>query len=347
MSHLLLAAALVLGIAGPGFAQNHRAEFQHIRMQEQTDPRGAFDAMQALARAGYPAALARVGYYFRHGIGTNANLEQARTWYTRSVAAGHPWSAAALARVEMALDRGDRAFRLLQTAVRQNRPGAERLLATAHVDRKLGAASDPATGQLMLERLAASGDIRAAYDLAARSNWGRLNGPVPDTALAQVVRAGLEGDARFAEVALVYLSRHGDKSAATLATRARLANIPGMRPTVRSVERIRLAAEAEPAKFWTRVEEIMAETEVDGYARAARTAFWINKNAWVRVLQKDLRRLGYYDGTVNGLMTARTIRAQNRFCRDTGIGDICSAGPLRGPTVRAVAEAIAQRGRSR
>ncbi|WP_224826671.1 hypothetical protein [Cognatishimia sp. MH4019] len=341
MKYAVIATVLMLALAGPGIAQDHRALFKDIGGQEQSDPKASFDAMLSLAESGYAPAVDRVGYYFRHGIGTEQNLETARQWYKRAVAAGHPWSTASLARVEIELDRGDAAFHLLRTAVRENRPGTHRLLATAHIDRQLGPASDPALGREILENLAIEGDRNAARDLAVRINWGRLSGRVSDAALAQIVQAGREGDVRFAEVALVYLSRQNDKSAATIEARAHLANIPGMRDRVLSVERIRLAADKEPRHFWSRVEEVLAETETENYARAASTAFWINKNAWVRVLQKELRGLGYYTGKINGRMTHATIRAQNRFCKDAEIWSICATGPLRGPTVKAVADAIA------
>lgn len=238
--------------------------------------------------------------------------------------------------------RGDVASELLQAGARDNKPGVERLFATAHIDRKFGAASDIKQGRAILERMAESGDQNAARDLVVRVNWKRLREPAPDTAVEQVVRAGLGGDAKFAAVALVYLSSQTDRSHEAIHKRAMLAEVSGIPDRVLSQELIRLAADMHPNQFWLEVEEILEDTQPENYAKAASTAFWINKNAWVRILQKELRALGYYQGRIDGRMTTRTIRAQNRFCRDRELWSICAAGPLRGATVRNVADAIAK-----
>jgi hypothetical protein len=342
MKQIALAATLALTLANVGAAQEQRLQFKTLVKQEQTNPIATYAAMTSLAESGYVPAIDRVGYYFRKGIGTQKDLEVARHWYASAVDAGHPWSTASLARVEMELGRGDAAFELLQAGVSDNQPGAERLFATAHIDRKFGTASDIKQGRAILERMAQSGDQNAARDLVVRVNWKRLRGPAPDTAVDQVVRAGLAGDAKYAAVALVYLSSQPDRSEETIHTRAMLAEVPGVPDRVLSPELLRLAADMHPSQFWLEVEEILEGTQPENYAKAASTAFWINKNAWVRILQKELRTLGYYRGRIDGRMTTRTIRAQNRFCRDRELWPICAAGPLRGATVRNVASTIAK-----
>ncbi|CUH45364.1 hypothetical protein RUM4293_04277 [Ruegeria atlantica] len=189
--------------------------------------------------------------------------------------------------------------------------------------------------------MAERGDQIAARDLVVRANWKRLRGPALDTAVEQVVRAGLGGAAKFAAVALVYLSSQSDRSEEAIHKRAMLAEVPGVPDRVLSQELIRLAADMHPNQFWLEIEEILEDTQPENYAKAASTAFWINKNAWVRILQKELRALGYYRGRIDGRTTTRTIRAQNRFCRDRELWSICAAGPLRGVTVRKLADAIA------
>ncbi|WP_299611567.1 hypothetical protein [uncultured Tateyamaria sp.] len=343
MKQVLMAAVLVLAFAGSAYAQDQRAKFDEIRSQEEADPSAAFTAMVALAEEDFAPATDRVGYYFRHGIGTPIGLSEARAWYARAVSAGHSWSTASLARVEIELGNEEAALHLLRTAARTNRPGTRRLLATAHIDRTLGDPSDPELGRRMLEGMAGDGDTNAARDLIARFNWNRLDGQASHAAVELVVRTGLGGDVRFAEAALVYLSRSGDKSDRVIQTRALLADVPGMHDRILSPERIRLAADTRPDQFWQAVEEVLVNTESENYARTASTAFWINKNAWVRVLQKELSALGYYSGRINGLMTKRTIRAQNRFCKDSGLWTTCVTGPLRGSTVRTVAAEIARR----
>ena len=340
MRPVFLAVALLLSLVVCTQAQTQRAAFNEIRGKEHTAPDVAFDEMMSLAEAGYAPAFDRVGYYLRHGIGTKQNLSEARQWYLRAVAAEHPWSFANLARLELKLGEEDKALRLLTAAAEEGRPGTERLLATSHIDRHFGAASQPQIGRNILEHLIAQGDKNAARDLALRLNWGRLKGQLPDPALTQIVQVGLEGDARFAEAALVYASRQPGKNKIDAKTRTSLASVPGVRDKVVSVDRVHLAADTDPAHFWSHVETILAETKDQNYSRVARVAISINKNARVRVLQMELRALGYYHGRSNGRVTTSTIRAQNQFCRAKGIWPQCAQGPLRAATVGAVAAEI-------
>ena len=340
MRHLLLILPILALLAGPIHAKGTRAIYQEIRASEAVDQGEALSAMMALAEQGFAPALDRVGYYHRHGIGTRKDLQEAHRWYVRAVAKGHPWSTASLARVEIELNLGRAAYHRLQLAVRDGKPGTRRLFATAHIDRKLGSKSDPERGRAMLEELSKHGDKEAARDLLLRINWKRLKVPASDQSVMQVVRAGLAGDPRFAEPALSYLSGFARPGVEALALRAKLVDVSGIRSRISTPERIRLAALKHPQGFWAKTEAILVDSRGDGFARGARTAFWINKNAWVRVLQKELRGLGYYNGKINGLMTKRTISAQNRFCRDVGIWAHCASGPLTGKTLRAVTEAI-------
>lgn len=334
---LLLVFAIV---AGAGHANDARALFQQTRATEKTDADQAYRAMLALAQQGFVPAMDRVGYYHRNGIGTQKDLHRAHHWYARAVAGGHPWSTASLARVEIDLGLGLAAYHRLRVAVRTGIPGTARLYATAHIDRKLGHLSDPEAGRAMLEKLSKQGDVKSARDLLLRINWKRLDGRAPYHVVTQVVNAGLSGDARFAEPALIYLSGQGGSASDVISLRAELVDLPGVRDRIRAPELVRLAAIQTPETFWTKVEEVLAQSEGEGFVRAASTAFWINKNAWVRVLQKELRQLGYYKGKISGLMTKRTIIAQNKFCKDKGIWTNCASGPLTGATLRAVARLL-------
>ena len=340
MRLFLLVLPVLAVVAGAGHANDIRALFQQTRAAERTDADQAYRSMLALAQQGFAPAMNRLGYYHRNGIGTQKDLHRAHHWYARAVASRHPWSTASLARVEIDLGLGLAAHHRLKVAVQTGKPGTDRLFATAHIDRKFGPASDPEVGLAMLEKLSGKGDLRAARDLLLRINWKRLDGRAPDHVVTQVVNAGLLGDARFAEPALIYLSARGGSSNDVIATRTKLVSLPGIRDRIRAPELIRLAAIQNPGTFWKQVETVLAKSRGDGFVQAASTAFWISKNAWVRVLQKELRRIGYYDGEINGLMTRRTINSQNRFCREKGIWNICATGPLTGATLRVVARVL-------
>ena len=334
-------AILALMVAFAVDADETRTYFNEIKLQEITKPHTAFTEMMALAQAGYIPATDRVGYYFRHGLGTPPDMSAARHWYRRAASGGHPWSFVSLARTELDLGHSDAALRLLQSAVKDQRPGAARLLGTAHIDRAFGPASDQSLGRQILLDLERGGDAQAARDLLLRYNWNRLRGQAPAHIVERVVQLGLAGDARFAEAALVYLGRENNKRGETIEQRSALARVPGIRRHILLKESVRLAAERCPARFWLEVEDLLKDAEPEHYVGAVSTAFWINKNAWVRVLQMELRTLGYYHGAINAKMTGQTIRAQSRFCKDRGIPDVCALGPLHGRTMRAVAGLIA------
>ena len=94
--------------------------------------------------------------------------------------------------------------------------------------------------------------------------------------MTQVVNAGLSGDARFAEPALIYLSVQGGSASDVIATRAKLVNLPGIRDRNRAPELVRLAAIQNPGTFWKQVENVLSESSGDGFVQAASAAFWIN-----------------------------------------------------------------------
>lgn len=86
----------------------------------------------------------------------------------------------------------------------------------------------------------------------------------------------------------------------------------------------------------------MQSAPPDVYARALSVAARINRNAYVRIVQKELRAQGYAVGRSSPYMNRPLIRAINRFCRDTGIVDDCRMGPLKSVTIKAVAGKLAE-----
>lgn len=65
-------------------------------------------------------------------------------------------------------------------------------------------------------------------------------------------------------------------------------------------------------------------------------------NSYTFIIQEQLRKLGYYSGQSNGMLTASTIRAISRFCSEKGIANICAQGPLKMTAVTAVARALTE-----
>lgn len=63
-------------------------------------------------------------------------------------------------------------------------------------------------------------------------------------------------------------------------------------------------------------------------------------NSYVLFVQRFLADRGEYAGPVDGLLTQQTIGSLNAFCRSSGIGAVCSRGPLLPEAIAAVQSAI-------
>lgn len=63
--------------------------------------------------------------------------------------------------------------------------------------------------------------------------------------------------------------------------------------------------------------------------QAVQMLFWSNKNAYVYVLQQQLKKAERYGGPLDGLLTRGTIGAFNAACRESSAdASVCSMGPL-------------------
>ncbi|KUF11831.1 tetratricopeptide repeat protein [Pseudoponticoccus marisrubri] len=332
----------LLGAAeqGPLEREERTALFEALEAMAETDPGAAFGLMTRFAATGDTKAQQELGTYYRQGIGTETDLQAAREWYQRAIEGGRPYALAPMARVEAALGNGAAALGLVNRAIDAGMPGAERQLGFAHVDRQLGVASDPARGREILMALIDDGDGRAARPLLLRYTWNRLPLPAPDRLVAQVEADGLAGDGPSAEAALVYLTKAERRA---VSRRQALIEVPGIRDRILASERMWLAADIQPRRFYLAADEIIATTPSEHFPRAALTANRVTPNAYVRILQRELRGLGYYRGSLNGRLTRSTIAAHNRFCRDAGIIAQCREGPRKSATIRAVTEALAER----
>jgi hypothetical protein len=54
----------------------------------------------------------------------------------------------------------------------------------------------------------------------------------------------------------------------------------------------------------------------------------VSPNAFVYLVQLQLAEEGYYNGTVNGLMTSSTITAIQGLCKSLNAKSLCRHGPL-------------------
>lgn len=77
-----------------------------------------------------------------------------------------------------------------------------------------------------------------------------------------------------------------------------------------------------------RVGESFGKLGAGDVSQAVQMLFWSNKNAYVYVLQQQLKR-SIAMGALDGRLTRSTIAAFNAACRESGTEtQVCSAGPL-------------------
>ena len=118
---------------------------------------------------------------------------------------------------------------------------------------------------------------------------------------------------------------------------------PAIRSKVVAEERLYLArGRRSPNASGSLSEEIVEGTEGNAYARALIATSKINKNAYVRILQEELRGIGYDPGRSSGYLTRPTIRAVNSFCRDFDLESACIHGPAKAIAIKAVSTELAR-----
>jgi hypothetical protein len=198
-----------------------------------------------------------------------------------------------------------------------------------------------------LEKLALAGNIRAQNALLRLIERGM--GPTIgdlEGVLRLAEQAASSGKAGSVEQ-LLRLYRVRPKIARnTVSKREALLRDFGhrIRPDVAAIERIyRLHETQLPPRYYAQMWEIIVAAQRDKLARILPGLIRINRNAYVYVLQKELRLQGYLKRRPNGLMTSSTIRATAAFCRDENITGICRLGPLKGIAAKAIAASLAAR----
>lgn len=341
---MFLRLALVLGLLFPALPgrtdtppPTDRDRFKAAIALMDTDPPAGFAAMESLAADGYPRAFDRLGAFAQRGMGVPADMVQAVAYYETAIEKGYEKSLISLGKALIKMDRPADALRALTTAQKADLAGADVALAVAHATRGLGRASDPKQGWTTLSSLAQAGDRGAEINLLYVASVTDHQIDTAQPILESLTAKADAGDGRAAEMLLRYYRMVAPGRRATLRERERLAEHPGIRDRVRAEEQLYLAAINTPGQFWTASDAIVRPQTGDAFARGLVVTARINKNAYVRILQKELPPLGYGTGRASGYLTGRTLRAVLRFCRDTGIRSECKLGPLKSQAIKAIA----------
>ncbi len=304
-------------------------------------PKEAIGILQSICTHGYARACDRLGYFSFKGIGGDQDTAQAIAYYSQAVQLGQSKSLVSLGKVQLASQDYEAAQQNLIAASAHGLQQGNAVLAWAHATGRLGPLSDPRLGFPALIDLAQA-DSRDGQmlllDALTRDLSQRVD--VTDT-LTQLHARRADGDAKAAEALLKYYRVVGHPRG-TLAVRSKLLQTEGMRAKVQVEEGLYLARDQNPAQFWRTSEKIVRAAPNDVFARGLVVAAKINKNAYVRIAQMELRALGYAVGQKSPYMNRPLIRSINAFCRDTGRESACLFGPLKSKTIKAVASELAQ-----
>lgn len=317
-----------------------QAEALRLGTDVKSDPAAAFQIMKGLANTGHARAQDKLAYYYLRGIGTAINVKNAEVWYQTAIKNGRKSSLTSYAKLLLKQNAFDEALSQLTLATRTDVRGAATLLAVSHHDESFGPLSKQAQGTADLTKLAQTGDVRAIQYILirlARGNKFDLDSQrLMQDALLIARDPTNRYHAKTAEALLAYLRQsHGREQRAL---RAKLVRTPDLRGKIWAAESLYLAVETNPTSFWGASEKIVKSTNSNDYARALYLTSRLNKNAYVRILQKELRVLGYKPGRASGYLTSSTIRAVTKLCKDIGISNICRLGPLKSGSIKEIAK---------
>jgi hypothetical protein len=321
------------------------AESYRMGRGTNANPGQAANLYAQLVKRGNSRAARRLADLYARGNGVEQNYDRAIDLYQLAIDAGHVSVGLSLGRVFLRAGQPEAALRAYNTALAAGERRAEVPIAAGHATSEFGRLSDPDKGVVSLEKLALAGNIRAQNALLRLIERGK--GPAIgnlEGVLLLAEQAASTGQIRSVEQ-LLRLYRVRPKIARnTVSKREVLLQDFGhlIRPEVTAIERIyRLHETQLPPRYYAQMLDIIAAAPRDKLARILPGLIRINRNAYIYVLQGELRSQGYLTRRPNGWLTGSTIRATAAFCRDENIMDICRLGPLKGVVAKAIATVLA------
>ncbi len=338
-----LVVSLCLAIAAPAQSwastspQDQKAKLNLALQTIETEPQAGLELLRELAAQDHAKSLDRLAYFALKGVGQPIDPALAIDLYQRAIDAGHTRSLISLAKTQVKVGQYDQAFASFEAAMELDLKGAEVAFLISHANAQLGHHSDPEMAWPRLVELAQAGDRNAqlgALYVASKSNRKIAD----DSRIVNSLLSKAEaGDGKAAETLLRYLRTQTSKQSQYLEIRQSLVTHDKIRPRVMTEEQLYLAQTQSPGQFWTASETILQNADTSGYARGLFITSRINKNAYVRILQRELSELGYNPGRSSGYLTQRTILALAEFCQDQNINDVCRHGPLKSAAIKLVA----------
>jgi TPR repeat protein len=279
------------------------------------DGDGAIAALEQAAEAGRPEALLRLGEIYRDGIGVPADSARAYGYFQQAAATGHDFA-------RYLLGRG-------LTEGRFNRPGAQ------------------ADGLAMLEAALAAGTEEAAIGIANAHLYGYGLPQDPDAAITLLENEADAGNLAAA-ARLLALFRDGsrDGNVVLVAPDAAQAQtyLAMIAPTLGRgdmlVETLLMQAANMRDGDYAALAERIGELSPDDQGSLLRNLVGVSPNAYVYLLQGQLRLIGLYAGPQHGLLDQPTISAMLRYCDSKQVGDLCRRGPLTSQSAQVLSYAF-------
>lgn len=309
------------------------------------DISAAREIFTELAEQNDPRALQRIGELALNNASSRGELEQAEAVLTESVELGNLQALIALSDVQFQAGRKSQSRETLVKASSAGVRGAELKLAQADFLKEFGSASERAVGQKRLIELAESGDTRAAS--AVLRLYERKSRRIKELDLNKVVNqledAAQNGDPHAAEALARFHRRLSWLKPGGRARHARIVDDYGKYMRVnRYVPEVLQKTYNPNAPIASRPEvaKVIDEAEGLAYFYGLRELRSIDRTAYAYVLQRELKKLGYYNGRVSGRLTRPTVKAVLKFCRDHGVYDTCIHGPLNYDSVTLTARAL-------
>jgi len=258
-------------------------------------------SLELLSDAAQNSAWANsiLGTYYADGRHAGPDYQKARDYFARAVSLGDPSASyrfgAVLVTGPLAAAHREEGLALVRSAVDGHVPGAVVELARLEMMGVAGIDGGKAAEARLLKEV-------------SRGNPDALR------LLLQLYRTGANG-----------------LPASTAKVRASLEQYGGMlTPEALAFERMALFA-AGPVTLdaMQAVGENFGKLGRGDATRAVQTLFWSNKNAYVYVLQQQLKKAERYRGPLDGMLTGSTIGALNAACRESTTDiRVCSMGPL-------------------
>lgn len=271
-----------------------------------------------------------------------AALRRAVTVLEQAAQQGHHTSLLPLASALLKLGEFAAARTSLEKAVDHNVEGAQGKLYAAHASGSFGRLSEVKTAWVALLKLAQNGDRTA--QLAVIGLAESKGFPLPeDWALEDaLLERASGGDGTAAAAVLRHYRLVKRFRQARIMERMALLRHPKLPTFTRLEEALHLAWDRDPAIFDKTAQKILNFGPATLFALGLQIIARINPNAYVRILQMELRKLGYHPGRISGYCYSHTRKAMARFCADHGLALAANAPPLSPLTVRSVSTALGQ-----